>query len=479
MLFNSVQFLLIFLPAAMLAIYLASRFSVEAFLVTLSLASVIFYGAHVPGYVVLLLGSAALNYAVAGLIEDGRNPALYKLALGLNVAVLAVFKYAAFVAMNLNQLMQAQIQLPQIALPLAISFLTFEQIAFLTDVHRKRYGRGNVLEYLSFITFFPKLIAGPIIRYGEYWPQLALRRRMSLDLVMVGLTIFCFGLIKKVLLADYFGQVSDKGYGQIAATQSIDVHDAWAAFFAYPLQIYFDFSAYSEMAIGIAWMMGFRLPLNFDSPYKATSIIDFWRRWHITLSAVLRDYIYIPLGGNRGGPIRRYVNLMLVMLIGGLWHGAAWTFVIWGGIHGGYLIVNHLYRSRWPRAWRFPAPIAVNLSWAATLVAVAVAWVFFRSQDLDGVSLMFTAMRQLTLSDIARAGEVAIWIAAGWGICLFMPNLAEMFSFKLDRERVDWATIEALPDVTPKAVALAALFLVASMLIMLRGTPSAFIYFQF
>ena len=258
------------------------------------------------------------------------------MGIGLNLGLLAWFKYANFLAASINNLAGTSLSFGDIVLPLAISFFTFQQIAFLVDAYRGLADEPNIGRYGLFVTFFPQLIAGPIVHHAEILPQYAQRDsiRLKADNLSIGLTIFAVGLFKKVVFADSMGAYADTVFQAAALGDTVSFVSAWAAAAAFSLEIYFDFSGYTDMAIGIARMFGVRLPLNFDSPYKSTSIIDFWRRWHITLSRFLRDYLYYPLGGNRNGTGRRYGNLMVVMLLGGLWHGAAWTFVFWGALHG-------------------------------------------------------------------------------------------------------------------------------------------------
>lgn len=473
MFFQSVEFIFFFLPAALAAFALAMRVSLPAALSVLSLASIVFYGAHRVDYILLLLGSAVGNYIIAGYIY-GRNHAIYLAAVVVNIVVLAIFKYMNFMISNVSAVTGVELPFVNIVLPLAISFITFEQIAFLTDVHSGRYKRGRPLEYCTFITFFPKLIAGPIIRYSEFYPQLSGLRAPTSGQIITGLCILSFALVKKLVGADSFGPMADHAYNLAASGSVPQFGDAVVALFAYPLQIYFDFSAYSEMAIGIAWMMGLRLPVNFDSPYRATSIVDFWRRWHITLSAFLRDYVYIPLGGNRHGDMRRYVNLMAVMLIGGLWHGAAWTFVTWGGMHGGMLVINHLWSAR---AARGGVVLPAILAWSLTIAGVLVAWVFFRAADFATAARLLRGLAPGALGELNA--KAIVLLAVGWGVCLFAPNLPRLFGFILDRDRYDWARPTRLATPSWPLVIGGALCFSVAMIFILSGPPNTFIYFQF
>lgn len=473
MLFQSVEFLFLFLPCTLVAFAVAIHVSSSAALGALSVSSIIFYGVHRPEYVLLLFGSAIGNYIVSGYI-GGKNKTIYIAAISVNIVILAVFKYMDFIIFNFSIISGKELNFTNIILPLAISFITFEQIAFLTDVHSGRYARGKFIEYLSFITFFPKLIAGPIIRYSEFHPQIGNLRVLGSGQIITGICIISFALVKKMVGADSFGAMSDRAYNAASSGVVPQFSDALIAFLAYPLQIYFDFSAYSEIAIGIAWMMGFRLPINFDSPYRSTSIVDFWRRWHITLSAFLRDYVYIPLGGNRHGDGRRYLNLMTVMLIGGLWHGAAWTFVIWGGIHGCMLIVNHLWSARSVRRGVLLPPA---FGWVLTIIGVLVAWVFFRAGDFATAARLFRGLMPGAWGEFN--GEMLVLLVGGWAVCLFAPNLPRLFGFFLDRDRYDWSQPARLAVPSWPLVIGGALCFSVAVIFILSGPPSTFIYFQF
>lgn len=343
MLFNSYPFIIIFLPLVLLVFYGLTRVdhSKEA-LAWLVVASLFFYGWWNPVYLLLLVGSILFNFGF-GLYLNGSDQSNFYdrktiLTLGIicNLALLGVFKYANFFADTANVLTDAGWSLSPILLPLAISFFTFQQIAYLVDRYHNRVPEHACLHYALYVVFFPQLIAGPIVRPGEILEQYTKHHRSLLkpDTLSIGLTLFVIGLFKKVGLADPLSQYASPVFdaaqnGVIPATL-----EAWTGALAYTFQLYFDFSGYSDMALGLARMFGFRLPINFNSPYKAGSIIEFWRRWHITLSRFMLDYLYIPLGGNREGTAKRNFYLVVTLLLGGLWHGAQWTFVAWGGLHG-------------------------------------------------------------------------------------------------------------------------------------------------
>ena len=316
-------------------------------------------------------------------------------AVGVNLILLGYFKYANFFADNLNHFAGTALPIWQVILPLGISFFTFTQIAFLVDTYQGKVKEFNFVHYTLFVTYFPHLIAGPVLHHKEMMPQFAKRNvcHLNWDNVAVGLSIFVLGLAKKVLIADSLADFSTPIFSAVAAGGQPMLFEAWIGALAYTLQLYFDFSAYSDMAIGISLMFNVRLPMNFNSPYKATNIIDFWRRWHMTLSRFLRDYLYIPLGGSRHGKFRRYFNLFITMLLGGLWHGAGWTFVIWGALHGFYLMVNHAWRGlKEKMGWGEGCILAKLGAGALTFLAVVVGWVFVRADSVSSAMAMLHGM---------------------------------------------------------------------------------------
>ncbi len=278
-------------------------------------------------------------------VGNSSTRALLFVAVAANLAALAYFKYADFFLRTAVNLTGADIPLLGVVLPLGISFFTFTQIAYLVDVHAGKVIERNPIHYGLFVTYFPHLIAGPVLHHAEMMPQFRLAEiyRPYLRNFAIGLTFLCLGLAKKVLVADSVAPLANAVFG-LGPEVELAASAAWLGVIAYTLQIYFDFSGYSDMAVGLSLLFGVRLPYNFNSPYQAWNITEFWRRWHMTLSRFLRDYLYVPLGGNRLGRTRRYVNLMVTMLLGGLWHGASWTFVVWGGLHGAYLVVNHAWQ---------------------------------------------------------------------------------------------------------------------------------------
>src|SRR5260221_1900548 len=396
MLFSTYTFLFQFLPATVLAFAAARRHSPRAGIMVLAGASLFFYGAWRPAYLLLLIVSIAVNFMLGLRMEDPlRRRAVGSVGLPLNLAVLCYFKYTNFIFDSLNMLTGAPLPFVNTSLPLGISFFTFQQIAYLVDVMRGARVERDIVSYTLFVSFFPHLIAGPLVHHAEMIPQFKRGRTgRSAVLAARGLAIFAAGLFKKVVIADNLAQFVSPVFAHLDAGGGITTSWAWLATLAYSLQIYFDFSGYSDMAVGLALLFGIRLPVNFRSPYQATSIIEFWRRWHITLSRFLRDYLYIPLGGNRLGEQRRYINLLVTMLLGGLWHGAGWNFLVWGGLHGIYLCINHLWRGR--RGSKPEVSIAglmvKGACWAITFFAVVVAWVFFRAKTAAGAWQMLQGL---------------------------------------------------------------------------------------
>jgi D-alanyl-lipoteichoic acid acyltransferase DltB (MBOAT superfamily) len=399
MLFNSHLFIFAFLPVT-LALYMLGRRYVGLRYANgvLALCSLFFYGWWDPRYILLIVGSIAANFGLAHLIA-GTSGARQKWLLGLGIAanlgVLGFFKYTGFFLTNVNTAFGAELTIPEIVLPLGISFYTFQQIAFLADAAVRREREKSFIDYVLFVSFFPQLIAGPIVFHKEMMPQFArsmIGRRWAL-LFVVGATLFVIGLSKKVLIADTAALFSTPVFDAALVGTQVSFLEAWSGVLAYTFQIYFDFSGYSDMAAGLALMFGVRLPVNFFSPYKAASIIDFWRRWHITLSRFLRDLVYVPLGGNRRGEPLRFANVFTTMVLGGIWHGAAWTFVIWGVLHGVFICINHFWRNA---ATRMPS-LSSRWAWrvfcrSLTFLLVVIAWAFFRAESVGSALSMLSSM---------------------------------------------------------------------------------------
>jgi alginate O-acetyltransferase complex protein AlgI len=407
MLFNSDAFLFLFLPAVLVGFFfLKNRIGAVPAQLWLALASVVFYGFSGWRFLPLLLAAIAVNFVLGRTLahhaaKGERRKGPLVLGIALNLLVLSYFKYSDFIAANLEALTGMHFSFGRVELPVGISFYTFTQIAFLVDAAKGEAKEYDLPRYALFVTFFPHLIAGPIIHHKEMMPQFTpenLRRR-CFKLLPQALTLFTIGLAKKVILADSFASYSTPIFDAALRGSTPDLIASWSAALCYAFQIYFDFSGYSDMALGLALMFGIRLPVNFYSPYKSESIVEFWRRWHMTLSRFLRDYLYYPLGGNRKGPLRRYLNLLIVMLLGGLWHGAGWTFLLWGGLHGCYLMGNHFWRFLVEK--NFAVALPRTLAKLVTFVAVVAAWVLFRAENVQAAGALYRGMLGLNGISVA------------------------------------------------------------------------------
>jgi alginate O-acetyltransferase complex protein AlgI len=441
MLFNSYDFLLIFLPVVLAGFALTERLGNRVAIMWLVTASLVFYSYWNPSYVVLLIVSIVMNFAIGKGLGERKSIAVLTVGITFNVGLIGYYKYANFFV---DLASGGNGPFLDIFLPLGISFFTFQQITYLVDSYRRDVTPHSFSEYALFVSFFPQLIAGPIVHQKEILPQYTQKRlRLKSSNLVMGLMVFTVGLCKKVIIADGVAVYADPMFVAAEAGQMISFIEAWAGILAFSFQIYFDFSGYSDMAIGLALMFGIRLPINFASPYKATSIIDFWRRWHMTLSRFLRDYLYIPLGGSRRGNVRRYVNLIIVMVLGGLWHGAGLTFLIWGALHGVYLLLNHAWREVSARTGfgdRLGAtPYGRLLSWALTFLCVVVAWVFFRAESFEGAFNILAGMMGaegrllLPVSYAGYLGPLAnVFAGAGfefvpWSASMLFSGITEIF----------------------------------------------------
>jgi len=389
MLFHDQKFLFLFLPIALVGLLIFKKKLPDLVVWWLVFCSLAFYSFHGFLHIPVLLTSIFFNYYIGLLIEKSRlhykNTGLLAIGITINLAILAFFKYTDFFLSNLAYLGLIKSQKTNIGLPLAISFFTFQQIAYLVDLKRGEISSSRFIDYCAFVTFFPQLIAGPIVRHQKIVPQIVdqVWKKTSKEWILVGLCLFSFGLFKKNYLADGLRPLADSIFNATNEGTTLSFAEAWLGSCAFGLQIYFDFSAYSEMAIGLGLLFGLRLPINFNSPYKSKNIIDFWRRWHITLSEFLRDYLYRSLGGNRNGVAAGITNVLIVMTIGGLWHGASWTFVAWGVIHGFLIGFCHITRAL-KKKTKCKETNSIYSIWSSqllTLVLVTFAWVFFRSED--------------------------------------------------------------------------------------------------
>ncbi|WP_413581348.1 MBOAT family O-acyltransferase [Bdellovibrio sp. HCB288] len=471
MLFNSYSFLFLFLPLTLLGYYLITKKNLQLWFLFFS--SVVFYAYWSKTYVFLLLFTVVLDFYLAKAIYYAKSQrarkALLLTSVICNLSILGFFKYYNFFAESMNGLFQSagvsQTLLPHLALvlPIGISFYTFQSMSYVIDVYRKTSdAHANLLEFAGYVTLFPHQISGPLVRHNVIVPQLEANETyvFKSENFWRGCYFFIFGLTKKMLIADRIAIVIDPMIGSMA---QLSTGESWLAMVGYTMQLYFDFSGYSDMAVGLGLMMNIQFPQNFNSPYKSKSITEFWQKWHISLSAWLRDYLYISLGGNRAGKLKTYRNLFLTMAIGGLWHGAAWTYVVWGCFHGGLLLVERFFTNRGWDLFKFKW-----LKWVLTFLAVNVAWVFFRSPD------MHTAM--LWLSKVFMVeGPVS------WDI---------MYIATKHKDRFFAALVIALPVAlfarntweikfkpTAWRVALLAFMFVVCLTYM--GEESPFLYFQF
>jgi alginate O-acetyltransferase complex protein AlgI len=504
MLFNSYEFIFCYLPIVFALFFIISQSSHRLAALWLACASVFFYGWWSPYFTILLIASVIFNYIsgyLIGHMREGKKVVLI-ISIALNLTLLGTFKYLNFFIQTIDSA-GGHIPLLNIVLPAGISFFTFTQIAFLVDTYRGIANEYNFIHYLLFVTWFPHLIAGPVLHHKQMMPQFSLKGTYVVNpqSIAVGITLFSLGLFKKVMLADQLALYANPIFDAAANGGHPQIIESWIGALAFTLQLYFDFSGYTDMAIGLSRLFNVKFPLNFNSPYKACNIIDFWRRWHITLSTFLRDYLYIPLGGNRKGVMRRHFNLMATMLLGGLWHGAGWNFVIWGGLHGIYLIINHAWRTYFKFAptnnfYRITAT-------AVTFVAVVVAWVPFRAKNIGSTIIMLKSMagfngislpkslachlnatlcKYISFSDIITVTtfqiyEMVIWIGFGLAIVWCLPNSQEWlakYSPALQEvcasSRIAWK---------PRALYGVIIGLMFIVTIMHINRVSEFLYFQF
>lgn len=390
MLFNSFAFIFLFLPVTFAGFFFLGKYAPKSYAVFwLVLASFFFYGYWDYHYVPLLFASISFNYFIGKKIEAAQSKKWLIFGIAIDVILLGYFKYTDFFLNTINDIAGADsFDLPHIILPLGISFFTFTQIAYLVDVFRGNAKNYSFVAYCEFVTIFPHLIAGPIIDYKEMIPQFIAEKTFKINYqnIAAGLTLFTLGLFKKVAVADKLAPWVNDIYSHI---DSLTFVEAWLGALGYTLQLYFDFSGYSEMAIGLGLIFNLKLPVNFNSPYQSLSIIDFWRRWHMTLGRWVKYYLYIPLGGNRQGEGKKMRNLFSSMLIIGLWHGAGWTFIFWGGLHGLFLMINHQWR-------RLNITLPNGLCWCLTFLCVVICWVFFRAENFHDAFTMLSKMADIT-----------------------------------------------------------------------------------
>ncbi|MBU1667650.1 MBOAT family protein [bacterium] len=422
MLFNSYVFIFAFLPLTFFVyFYLNHKRLTQAGKGFLVFSSLFFYSWWNIAYLPIILSSMLFNYLLGNLLSQDQKSfskkTILTFGITVNLTLLGYFKYSDFFIENFNTIFDTNTQLLNLALPLAISFFTFQQISYLVDSYKKETKEYDFLNYALFVTFFPQLIAGPIVHHKEMMPQFAQKRNKIINYknISLGLFIFSMGLFKKVIIADTFAVWATTGFD---VTTTLNLFEAWATSLSYTFQLYFDFSGYTDMAIGLALLFNIKLPINFNSPYKARDIQDFWRRWHMTLSRFLRDYLYIPLGGNRKGELRTYTNLMGTFIIGGLWHGAGWTFVFWGFLHGLALVIHRAWRRLGFTMWSW-------LAWFITFNFINISWVFFRAKEWDDALKILTAMFSLDHVVLPKFLESKLYFLENFGVNFgfFLSNL--------------------------------------------------------
>jgi alginate O-acetyltransferase complex protein AlgI len=448
MIFSSFEFIFLFLPLTFcIYFYLNKKKLTTLATGSLAFASLFFYSWWNIIYLPLILFSVIINFAFSLLIT---RSTLYKqilLIFGLlfNILLLCYFKYSDFFLQNVNFVFDTNYSLLRLTLPLAISFFTFQQIAFLVDSFKGYVVKHTFLNYIVFVTFFPQLIAGPIVHHKEMMPQFTTKRNKFINYknVYLGVFIFSIGLFKKVVIADTFSIWASNGFDVL---DELSLIEAWITSLSYTFQLYFDFSGYTDMAIGAALLFNINLPLNFNSPYKATNIRDFWQRWHITLSRFLRDYVYIPMGGNKKGSFKMYCNLLTTFLLGGLWHGAGWTFILWGALHA-FAIIFH-------RVW-CNTRVKLNrlVAWFVTFNFINISWIFFRAEEWEDATKVLKGMfgfsgvvlpsifnnmsfLQVNETEIGEVfanfnsdTEITLWLLIAFFMCLFFKNSNQIASF--------------------------------------------------
>lgn len=372
--FNSYIFILCLLPISFIGYFALSRKKQEYGLLWMAALSLVFYAWAGISILLLFIASLILNYIFTLFIKRSNSKLILALGIILNVILLIYFKYSGFLVQNINALFNTDFIFKNIALPLGISFFTFTQISWLVDTYRGETRDYSLLEYVLFISYFPKMAEGPIALHGDILPQFRdpAKKTVDYDNISRGIMIFVLGLFKKLMIADTLGKAVDWGFNNVPDLYSMDI---WIVMLCYTLQIYFDFSGYCDMAAGVSLLFNIELPVNFNSPYKALSITDFWKRWHISLTSFLRKYVYFPLGGSRKGTVRTYINMMIVFIISGIWHGANWTFILWGALHGACQVLHRIFRKPFDKIF---APVR----WVITFLFVNIAWLLFRADSV-------------------------------------------------------------------------------------------------
>lgn len=455
--FNSFIFILLFLPLTVTLYYTLNKINDTVGKIVLLIASIIFY-AYTDRVTLIVLGiSLVLNYGFALAIANVKKWRSFYLftPIVINTGILLYFKYLNFVIENVNHFFMKSIPLKEMILPIGISFFTFQQIAYMVAVYRKEIEKNNILDYLVYILYFPKILMGPLTEPTDFMAQIndTTLKKVNLDNIVCGIKIFSFGLFKKVMLADVFAKAVTWGYTNIDIATSMD----WIlVMLFYTFEIYFDFSGYSDMAVGTSLMLNIKLPINFDSPYKAISIRDFWKRWHISLTKFFTKYIYIPLGGSKKGIFFTYVNTMIVFLISGIWHGANWTFIVWGILHGALSIFDRIFD-------KYQKKICKPIRWICTFIVINILWLLFRSDSInqwldiiakiisfpnlnisDGIIQIFNLQETVFISNVLGVTEfvknirgfwMIVYLIVSYGICLLFENNYKKL------EKISWITM--------------------------------------
>ncbi len=489
MLFNSYEFLFGYLPIVFVIFFLIAQKNHRYAATFLGFASLFFYAWFSIKSLPLLLGSIVINYLFGLKISEKQNKKMLITALIFNLALLSFFKYANFFIENSNSIIALSFQSNwsisalDIALPIGISFFTFTQIAFLVDCYQGKVQENNFSHYLLFVTYFPHLIAGPVLHHAQMMPQFVDKKtyQINYEKIALGVVIFTTGLAKKILIANPLGEYADTFFNAITPESIPSFANSWLGTLAYTFQIYFDFSGYTDMAIGLSMLFGIKLPINFNAPYRAIGMIDFWRRWHISLSTFLREYLYIPLGGNRHGIGKRYINLCITMVLGGLWHGANWTFVLWGAIHGALLAINHAWQNYFTHR-HFKINVLNYFYWITTFITITLTWVIFRVDTIDkapsiyygllglngfgGTENTWGQLRLLNLYKLLSISFLIIWLGK--------PS-HELLSYL---KNID-AHIRFLPTSIKYYLYSICLFLFLMYCINLVGNYNPFLYHQF
>lgn len=490
MLFYSFEFMYLFLPITIIGYYLLGSKTRKLSVIWIVLCSLFFYGWWNPYFIFFLIGSVLFNYYLGLTLRGFKNKTLLIVSIAVNLGFIGYFKYFGFLVSIVTDLTGKHFSIGNIILPLGISFFTFQQISWLVDNYTDNISNRDrgVWEYGQFVMFFPQLIAGPIVHHSEMMPQFYedKNRFVNWENIAAGISIFVIGLAKKVIIADAAAPYANIVFDAAQNDDPLLFVDAWVGALAYTVQIYFDFSGYADMAIGLALMFNIHLPLNFDSPYKSISISNFWRRWHMSLGRFFRDYVYIPLGGSRCGQLKYYTNLLLTMFICGVWHGAGWTFILWGALHGVYMVIDQLWSRFGPV--HLPRFIATGI----TFISVVFAWVLFRAETLNDAWIVMQSMCNFSSANLVFHSEQSeivdglFVVVPALLICFILPNSQEFLDNFLNASNPNKRIVK---DQKSRfiiwqtniywAVAITILSIVSIYCLIDQTNVQEFIYFQF